>query len=638
MREMPPSLLRRQRLPRELVAAIYDGSCVLFVGAGLSQVYAGLPNGRDLANRFGESLLGDATLTESKRNFLRSRLEHSDELDLASVARYYSQHSTGDPSVSGRARLLRSLSEDLDVRLSNDQLSDLSFLAKYPWRAIYTTNYDVVVEHVLDHARVSYHRISKNDDLIGLRPGLKFVKLHGSIDELFLDDDGLRLVLSDSDYPFFLEGRELLFDELRNDLTKYPFLFLGYGLRDEHFTRLIALLNQLVNLRRRTSYVLARLEDINPFDWEYRANEGLVTILGDLREFIADLEWAQEHLRSDSELQDLIDMSWQHDPLTYRRAAGELARRYFEDYTRRETNAADLLRRHIEEDFLKGASLLQEAVKPSAGSKRFSELLDRELHAISSHYIDLFIEVIVQQLPGQQTMVPLHWSTRSELALRSLPLIWRHLDQRPSAIGDDIYRASRRATTADALGRFILFCPDTALVQIACRTVATCFRQGASSTLLDEIENILSQMDEPYERGSHNNALGDDQELILRDERRPVVRALRALLEPLTENTAVQGIPRLRRALSPVRYMNPHVQWELLALGIAQRDVPTPELVENDPEEFLLRISTFIRGRSQHEVATFLDDLGPGMFNRGRCCVAPNPDALKPPAPLGSDR
>jgi hypothetical protein len=608
---------RRLRLPRELASAIYQGSCVLFIGAGLSQVYAGLPNGRELARRLGEELLEDPTLPIDKKQFLQRELRRSEGgPELASVARYYAQHERADPRYSGRPRLLRTLSEVLDVDLNDQQLAELDFLVKQPWRAIYTTNYDMVVEYVLDHGGTPYHRVSKNEDLLRLPPlALKFVKLHGSIDELFHDGDGPRLVLTDADYNFHREGRELLFDELRNDLAKYPFLFLGYGLRDEHFTRLVALLDHLVNLRQRRSFVLASPEDVNPFDRDFRMEHGQVTILGNLREFVAIMEWEQDQLLFHTDQQDLIEMSWK-GRLTFRREATQVAKLYYEDMVWGGTRAADRLRELVQDDLLKGVSLLRD-IRPTVTSIAFKEVLDRELDAISSGYVEQFAKVVGLASPSLGVDA-VDWHGRCELALRSLPLIWERLDQPMSPRGS--LTVSRQARTSELLTRFILDCDDPALVHIACYSINECFTgRGIPLERLNLIETILGELDEPYGGWRYTGggrATEEVMHLLVADDRRPVVRALQALLEPLGEIDLADELARTRRILRPDVYANPHVHWELLALGLAVPEPPTHTMLEDEPWRFLLDASAYMRGRHEQSVAAFLSGFGPGGFNR----------------------
>jgi hypothetical protein len=609
---------RRLRLPRELASAIYQGSCVLFIGAGLSQVYAGLPNGRELARRLGEELVQDRTLAADKKRFLQRELARSHGgPDLASVARYYAQHERADPRYSGRPRLLNTLSEILDVDLNDQQIAELDFLVKQPWRAIYTTNYDMTVEYVLDHGGVPYHRVSKNEDLLRLPPlALKFVKLHGSIDELFHDGDGPRLVLTDADYNFHREGRELLFDELRNDLAKYPFLFLGYGLRDEHFTRLVALLDHLVNLRQRRSFVLASPEDVNPFDRDFRMEHGQVTILGNLREFVAILEWEQDQFHFHTDQQDLIEMSWT-GRLAFRKEATQVAKLYYQDMVWGGTRAADRLRELVQDDLLKGVSLLRD-IRPTVTSIAFKEVLDRELDAISSGYIEQFANVVSQPGGPNPEAGSADWHGRCELALRSLPLIWDRLDQPLPPRGGPA--VSRQARTVELLTRFILDCEDPALVYIACYSVNECFTgRGVPLERLNLVGTILGELDEAYGGWRYTGggkATGEVLRLLLADERRPVVRALHALLEPLREIDLADELARTRRILLPDTYANPHVHWELLALGVAVPDPPSHTMLEDEPWRFLLDASAYMRGQPKQEVTNFLDGFGPGGFNR----------------------
>lgn len=104
----------------------------------------------------------------------------------------------------------------------------------YEWKALYTTNYDELVEEAYKHADRSLTVYSSNFDftLRGNPVSTKLFKLHGTISKDTSSGDNARLVLTSNDYNYTEEYREKLFDTFRADLGDSSLVIIGHSLAD----------------------------------------------------------------------------------------------------------------------------------------------------------------------------------------------------------------------------------------------------------------------------------------------------------------------------------------------------------------------------------------------------------------------
>ena len=193
---------------------------VLFLGAGASIPSGGL-SGPDLAQRLIKLLHADG-------------FESDDLAETATVLqnRY------------GRLKVLEALRDELaTLRPTGALLS----LPEYPWSAIYSTNFDTLVEqaysatsHALTVVRSNYDwQLQEDADETVL------YKIHGCItqDEAF--GHKARLTLSQEDYELYPRYREALFSKLTLDLLTKDILIIGQSLADRHLRDEVIRVTQL---------------------------------------------------------------------------------------------------------------------------------------------------------------------------------------------------------------------------------------------------------------------------------------------------------------------------------------------------------------------------------------------------------
>ncbi len=112
-----------------------------------------------------------------------------------------------------------------------------SIISHLPWDAIFTTNYDTLIEEAYrNNMPISRIRpiLSVNDDVSSLTDtDIPYYKLHGSVDRCNTPDG--RLIITKADYRSYLKLRSKLFSRLKKDLTSRTFIFAGYSFADNNF-------------------------------------------------------------------------------------------------------------------------------------------------------------------------------------------------------------------------------------------------------------------------------------------------------------------------------------------------------------------------------------------------------------------
>ena len=129
------------KIPEELCKYIISGNCVLFVGAGAS-IEAGAPSAQEMSRELSKKYLNG---------------KHQEE-PLIKVASY----------IETKPGLGRRLVVDYLInRLSPLKPSKAHLLLpNFRWSAIYTTNYDTLIEQAYERVSVKYKPIMSSCDLV----------------------------------------------------------------------------------------------------------------------------------------------------------------------------------------------------------------------------------------------------------------------------------------------------------------------------------------------------------------------------------------------------------------------------------------------------------------------------------------
>jgi tetratricopeptide (TPR) repeat protein len=217
-------------VPAELVDRINQGNVVLFLGAGATRD-AGGPVGSDLAQLLGAK-------------FGRPDIPTDNLLLFADVL-------TSLPEVDR---------EDVDAAIIQS-LSDLTpsrahyALPRFWWRAIFTTNYDRLIERAYENAKERNGEVAAQTPqvLVGGREHASFsdrnqvpvFKLHGCIANVV---SRCPLVLTSQDYERTAKQRSKMLRTLREFSKQLTVLFIGYSFPDR------SILNMLDQIERESPY------------------------------------------------------------------------------------------------------------------------------------------------------------------------------------------------------------------------------------------------------------------------------------------------------------------------------------------------------------------------------------------------
>jgi len=195
--------------PEELVDSIKPDRTILFLGAGAS-VPSGGPTGIQLARYLEEALAGGERI--------------SDELiELCSILENRYTRELLVSAVRKRLSLLK-------------PSGGLTVVPEYDWHAIYTTNFDTLVEAAFNKCGRPIVPIRSNYDYgkIESTEGTLLLKLHGCLKEDIIDGYKARMVLTERDYDAYDDYRQTLYNRLRFELNSKDVLFIGYSLKDAH--------------------------------------------------------------------------------------------------------------------------------------------------------------------------------------------------------------------------------------------------------------------------------------------------------------------------------------------------------------------------------------------------------------------
>ena len=213
-------------LDRGLEHAI-NGDAILFVGAGFS---IGASNLRDAPFKSGSKLAQD----------LAVQANLSPETDLEDAAEEFAL-------LLGEDRLIEELQQEFTARKIAEWHERV---AKIPWRCIYTTNYDNILELAYAAASRSLMPVTLNDDVReaykGSTKGSKrnpitlCVHLNGYVGRLTRDTIWSQIKLTDTSYVTTSVSQSPWATMFRQDLSvARAVFFVGYSLADLDIRRII---------------------------------------------------------------------------------------------------------------------------------------------------------------------------------------------------------------------------------------------------------------------------------------------------------------------------------------------------------------------------------------------------------------
>lgn len=181
----------------------------LFLGAGASMP-SGAPSGASLARTLWAQVAKQSAQSE----------------DLMETASYLSRKF-------GRTDVIQVVVKELNpLRPTGGMLA----MPRFDWRAIYTTNFDRLVEKAFRIAGVRLVSLRSNYDFSTKESdeGSRLYKLHGCISQDASLGHKASMTLTERDYEDHAAFRQAMFSKFTSDLLSSDVLIIGQSLRDTH--------------------------------------------------------------------------------------------------------------------------------------------------------------------------------------------------------------------------------------------------------------------------------------------------------------------------------------------------------------------------------------------------------------------
>ena len=254
-------------LPKGLIEDMKAGRVILFLGAGASVGSVdpegnGPPLGDELRDLLVTEYLGPSFADRS----------------LAAVA---------ELAISEKS--LPQVQDFIAAQFKN--LSPAAFhtnIASFKWRAIATTNFDLVIEKAYQDYEKPLQDlvpIVSNEDRVDEKlqndGQLAYLKLHGCVRITHREE--LPLILTVDQYATYRENREYVFQRFEGWAREYPVVFVGYRIEDVNIREILLRLSQSIASRPRYFLVTSGLTEVDARFWEAKK---VTALPGTLEEFV----------------------------------------------------------------------------------------------------------------------------------------------------------------------------------------------------------------------------------------------------------------------------------------------------------------------------------------------------------------
>jgi tetratricopeptide (TPR) repeat protein len=256
--------VKLESIPLGLQQALESGECVLFIGSGIGQYVIG-PDKKP----------GPDGYTLAKELANHYEIDVSGEYDLSKIAEIIELRK-------GRTELEVFLKQKL-ANLEPDHT--LRWLFSLRWKAIFTTNYDRVIERAYElnpNPSQQAKSISITSDLVPLdaRLDVPIYHLHG----MLFDRSDPKVIITQTDYAKFKESRRMLFELLKKEFSTSNILYVGYSNKDPNWHTVRAEIeSEFYPAKIPTSYRIAPTSD--SLDIEILKAKGIETISASLSDF-----------------------------------------------------------------------------------------------------------------------------------------------------------------------------------------------------------------------------------------------------------------------------------------------------------------------------------------------------------------
>ena len=262
-----------------IAGRLWDGHACLFVGAGFSK-NATLLTGATTPPNWNE--LGDLFFERA-----RTHKPTPKEREYANVLRLAEEVEC----VSGR----QTLSQLIQDAIHDDKLepSDLHIrLLSLPWRDVFTTNYDTLLERAADKLNKqgkTIYSIISNDEEIGIKSPPFIMKLHGDI------RSPKSIVITEEDYRKYPSFHQAMIGYIRHSIMMETLVLIGFSGNDPNFIQWLGWVKDALSENQRKVYLLT-VDDIS--ESMVKTFEKKHVIVVDLRDFAGKGSKVQENIEA----------------------------------------------------------------------------------------------------------------------------------------------------------------------------------------------------------------------------------------------------------------------------------------------------------------------------------------------------
>lgn len=255
-------------IPHSLLEQIKLGNVVLFLGAGASfgttnSAGEKMPLAPDLSKLISDKYLGG----------IDGDLSYTSMLSISESSIYDVQLF-----VSEIIKKFQPLPHHLKI-------------GNFKWKAIFTTNYDSIIEtaYQLNKNRLQEIKaVSKNTPIIQIFTSdniLPYYKLHGCINDIA--DAKAPLILTPDQFATYESKRENLFRELQELMINYTFIYVGFGMQDSNIRSILNRLEDDHSQRVRSYIVRPNMNEIEEKYWE---GKKITSLKMTFEEFISKID------------------------------------------------------------------------------------------------------------------------------------------------------------------------------------------------------------------------------------------------------------------------------------------------------------------------------------------------------------
>lgn len=262
------------QLPFAMIQAVRGQRVVLFLGAGASMEATDAkgqrpPNAAQLREKLGLHFYG----------------KPMEDYDLMSL----SEMAIASHSQALVFEQIKTILEPFNPSAAH------RLMASFRWRAIATTNYDLLIDNAygLERTRLQTlvtfvkDREPIEERLQRTASPVQYLKLHGCLNHLH--DGEVPLILSHEHYSRYARHRKRLYDRLIGWAHESAFIFIGYGLGDAHIRKIIYDLSETSG-QRPTYYVVA--PGVRDHDSAFWSTKNVTLIDATFGTFMAGLDAA----------------------------------------------------------------------------------------------------------------------------------------------------------------------------------------------------------------------------------------------------------------------------------------------------------------------------------------------------------